>query len=123
MSGIIEPLQKLPCPHYVRQAICSVEGLECLHSSHDLRKILISNLSVNLKGLLNFDVDSASSKELKVAVLWIDTVDRLFYSAEIAIDYCVRFLQRSNLQKLLSLDLEEKKDQNSLVKIIKDSAI
>ena len=92
--------RKIEGQHYINESHGRLNGFSVLYPENDLRELLVVDLEQGLRKILDLDVDSLSSSELKSHVNWSTTVDAKLKRADDAIRAGSRFLQRDNLIKL-----------------------
>ncbi|HEX8979875.1 MAG TPA: hypothetical protein VF811_09235 [Parasulfuritortus sp.] len=89
--------RKLPRPHYIREDIADIEGLEAMYPENDVRELLVKNLESRIKDFEKQNVDILGYTALISWVKWTQTVEQTLDQATEAVDYGRRLLNPINL--------------------------
>ena len=98
MSG-----KSLPRPQYVEESHGTLKGIESLYHENNIREIVILDLEPNLTKLADFDVDGATSNELRHWAKWCNELDEKLERLRTAVKTGQTLLTRENLAQLFSV--------------------
>lgn len=92
--------RNLPRPQYIEEVKGSLKGIASLYDENDLRKILILDVEPQLKQLAEFDLDQATSQELRIWSKWCQELDEKVDRAREVVQTGRALLTRENLSQL-----------------------
>jgi hypothetical protein len=87
-------------PHYISQAIGSLQGLSALYPENDMRQLLVVDLAGKLEQLRSLNVDTMRDSDLANWDRWAAQIDRKIDNVRNAIVDGKQLLKKENLQQL-----------------------
>lgn len=93
----------LPRPQYVEEQKGHLRGIKCLYHEYDIRKILVLDVEPKLAELADFDVDTATSKELRFWAKWCQELEEKLEQVRTAVKSGRVLLSRENLVQLFEV--------------------
>lgn len=103
--------RRLPRPQYVTEQFGELAGLEAFYPENNLRKLLIDDVSEELKALAATDIDSLSYEKLAKWSRWLGSLDATLERAAAAIRAGRALLTQANLAPVaeaVELNTEER---------------
>ena len=95
--------RSLPRPQYVEEQKGTLRGIECLYHEFNIREILILDVEPKLAQLAEFDVDTATSSELRFWAKWCQELEEKLDRVRIAVKAGGALLSRENLAQLFEV--------------------
>jgi hypothetical protein len=92
--------KSLPRPQYVEEQKGNLGGIECLYHEYNIREILVLDVEPKLAKLTDFDVDTATSSELRFWVKWCQELEEKLERVRTAVKAGQVLLTRENLVQL-----------------------
>ena len=104
-------------PHYIEEEIGNLAGISALYPEHNLRELLVLDVTKGLERIQQLDILSLSEGELRLHTNWASGLDAKLKTAKQAVREVKIFLSPSNLSKLEVL-IREKEDKRSFSKFL-----
>jgi len=103
--------KSLPRPLYVEEQKGILRGIESLYHEYNIREILVLDVEPNLAALGDFDVDTATSNQLRFWAKWCQELEEKLERVRAAVNAGRVLLSRENLVQLFEVipDPEELK--------------
>lgn len=96
----------LPRPQYVEEKKGTLGGIECLFQENNIREILVLDVELKLAQLVDFDVDTAPSNELRFWAKWCQELEQKMERVEVAVKAGRVLLSRNNLAQLFAVSAD-----------------
>lgn len=95
--------KSLPRPQYVEEIKGNLGGIECLYHEYNIREILVLDVEPQLAKLADFDVDTATSNELRFWAKWCQELEEKLERVRGAVKAGRVLLSRENLVQLFEI--------------------
>lgn len=95
--------KSLPRPQYVEEEKGNLRGIECLYHEHNIREILVLDIEAQLANLAEFDVDTATSKDLRFWAKWCQEFEEKLERVRESVKAGRTLLCRENLVQLFEV--------------------
>ena len=90
-------------PHYVTDKLAIIRGLETLHETYDLKSLLITDLSENIKSFKLLKVDNLSHSELNHWAKWVKSIESTKEKIQHSMSAGMSLLRHSNLKPFIEI--------------------
>lgn len=104
-------------PYYIDEEIVNMAGISALYPEHNLRELLVLDVTKGLECIQQLDISSLNEGELRAHGKWATGLDAKLNTAKYAVREAKIFLSPSNLSKLDIL-IREKEDKRSFSKFL-----
>lgn len=95
--------RSLPRPQYVEEKKGNLRGIECLYHENNIREILVLDVERQLARLAEFDVDAATSNELRFWAKWCQELEGKLERVRESVKAGRALLSRENLVQLFEV--------------------